>query len=42
MKAIREQGQNNPPIFRRFETGPEIIHLAVVMYVCCPPLLRNV
>lgn len=42
MRAIREQGQNNPPIFRCFETGPEIILLAVVMYVCCPPLLRNV
>ncbi|MFT6660107.1 MAG: putative transposase [Maricaulis maris] len=28
--------------FRYFKTSPEIIRLAVMMYVRCPPSLRNV
>lgn len=28
--------------FKSFKTGPEIIRLAVMMYVRCTPSLRNV
>lgn len=34
-------GMSNPRIFRYFKTSPEIIRLAVMMYVRYPPL-RNV
>ncbi|MCZ8036006.1 MAG: hypothetical protein O9288_14745 [Novosphingobium sp.] len=33
---------SNPRIFRCFKTTPEIIRLAVMMYVWYPLLLRNV
>ena len=33
---------SNPPIFRYFKTSPEIIRLAVMMYVRYPLSLRNV
>jgi putative transposase len=33
---------SNPRIFRYFKTSPEIIRLAVMMYVRYPPSLRNV
>jgi putative transposase len=29
-------------MFRYFKTSPEIIRLAVMMYVCSPLLLQNV
>jgi putative transposase len=35
-------GMNNPRIFRYFKTSPEIIRLAVMMYVRYPLSLRNV
>ncbi len=31
-----------PALFRYFRTSPEIIRLAVMMYVRCPLSLRNV
>ena len=33
---------NNPSPFRYFKTSPEIIRLAVMLYVRFPLLLRNV
>ena len=33
---------SNPRIFRYFKTSPQIIRLAVMMYVRYPPSLRNV
>jgi putative transposase len=33
---------SNPRIFRDFKSSPEIIHLAVMMYVRYPLSLRNV
>ena len=36
------QGMSNPRIFRYFKTSPEIIRLAVMMYVRYPLSLRNV
>jgi len=33
---------SNARIFRYFKTSPEIIRLAVMMYVRCPLSLRNV
>jgi putative transposase len=31
-----------PSLFKRFNSSPEIIRLVVMMYVRCPPSLRNV
>jgi putative transposase len=36
------QGMSNQRIFRYFKTSPEIIRLAVIMYLRYPLLLRNV
>ena len=35
-------GMSNPHIFRYFKTSPEIIRLAVMLYVRYPLSLRNV
>jgi hypothetical protein len=39
---INFQGMTNPVSFRHFKTSPEIIQLAVMLYVRFPLSLRNV